>query len=521
MFGLEPIIFWGWFFFILYMGLMVGFGFIGMSRVQNSDDFATARGGYGPVFLALAMTATAASGATFLGMPALAYSAGISSLWQLLYPFGVYIGVWVSMVAIRRGGEAFGSRTIPEYLGDRYKSDALRLMTAGFSMLLLFYLAGQLLSGAVMFYNLLGLETFPALMITAFMLMGYVAMGGAHADILSDGVQGALMLVLAVFVLYMFLTGFGVEEGGLDAVLARLDALDANLLQPIHETHPLFDSYWDFLSIFIAHLPLGLLPHIGNKLWALKSDSDQTKFISLSFAFGLLLPTIVCGGLLARAILGDVLLAEGSHPNNALPALFIAILPAWAAALIGAGVLAAVMSTADGLVVSSAQIFANDIFRRTIAPKKLPNASPQELDRISLNISRIATILILMGATGIAWWTRNMNIALLVWIGVGGFMAAIAGPMFLGIFWRGATRAGALLGFMVGIGAFSVLKAGLIQGAWFDGTLGIYMGWLQLQAFNPYACATLALACGVVAMTLESLFTEKLDDSHLKRVFGD
>ena len=65
-------------------GLMVGFGIVGMSRVQNSDYFASARAGYGPVFLALAMTATAASGATYLGLPALAYSAGISSLWQLL-----------------------------------------------------------------------------------------------------------------------------------------------------------------------------------------------------------------------------------------------------------------------------------------------------------------------------------------------------------------------------------------------------------------------------------------------------
>ncbi|MFT7499961.1 MAG: Na+/proline symporter [Rheinheimera aquimaris] len=63
---------------------MVGFAIIGMSRVQNSDDFATARAGYGPVFLALAMTAIAASGAAHLGLPALAYSAGISSLWVLL-----------------------------------------------------------------------------------------------------------------------------------------------------------------------------------------------------------------------------------------------------------------------------------------------------------------------------------------------------------------------------------------------------------------------------------------------------
>ena len=247
------------------------------------------------------------------------------------------------------------------------------------------------------------------------------------------------------------------------------------MVQPIHETHPLFDSYWDFLTIFIAHLPLGLLPHIGNKLWALKSDSDQTKSITLSFAFGLLLPAIICGGLLARAILDDVLLADGSHPNNAILALFIAILPAWAAALIGSGVLAAVMSTADGLVVPSAQIFANDIFCRTIAPIKLPNASPQELDRISLNISRIATILILVGTIGIAWWTRDMNIALLVWIGVGGFMAAIAEPIFLGIFWRGATRAGALTGFMVGVGAFSVFKAGSFRAP------GLMMRWQTMR----------------------------------------
>ena len=45
-------------------------------------------------------------------------------------PFGVYIGAWVTMFDVPRGDEAFGSRTIPEYLGDRYRSDALRLLAA-------------------------------------------------------------------------------------------------------------------------------------------------------------------------------------------------------------------------------------------------------------------------------------------------------------------------------------------------------------------------------------------------------
>ncbi len=44
---------WGWIFLAVYIGAMLVFGLIGMSRVQNSDDFATARAGYGPIFLAL------------------------------------------------------------------------------------------------------------------------------------------------------------------------------------------------------------------------------------------------------------------------------------------------------------------------------------------------------------------------------------------------------------------------------------------------------------------------------------
>ena len=101
MFGFEPLIFWGWTFLVLYIGMMLTFGFVGMSRVKDSDDFATARGSYGPVFLAFAMTATTASGATFLGLPGLAYRAGFPALlYAFVYPLGVYIGVLVCVHAV-------------------------------------------------------------------------------------------------------------------------------------------------------------------------------------------------------------------------------------------------------------------------------------------------------------------------------------------------------------------------------------------------------------------------------------
>lgn len=522
MFGFEPLIFWGWTFLAIYIVLMFAFGLVGMGRVEHADDFATARASYGPLFLAFAMTATTASGATFLGLPGLAYRSGMSALWYaFIYPAGVYVGVLVCLHAIRRAGDAFGSRSMPEYLGDRFDSNALRILAALFSLLLLFYLAGQLLAGAVMFTSMLGLETFPALVVTAVVLMFYIAMGGAHADILTDGVQGALMLALACLVLWMFLTGFGLD-GGFDEMMGTLESLDPALVMSTHPTNPLFDSNWDLFAIFVAHLPLGLLPHIGNKLWALKSNKDQNRFITFSFIFGMLLPAITCGGILARALLGDALLAEGSNPNYAIPELFIATLPSWAAALIGAGVLSAVMSTADGLVVSTAQIFANDIYRRTLAPLFGHSGEDAVVDRMGLIISRIATVIVLVVAVGMAWSTRDKNVALLVWIGVGGMMAASAAPMFLGVLWRRATRAGAITGFVVGGAVFSVLHSGAIKAAWFaDGSLEPFGVWLEAQAVNPYACATLGAGLSILAMVVVSLLTEPPSKEHLQRVFGE
>ena len=56
---------WSWIFLVLYIGAMIGIGLFAQRKIQHADDFATARGGYGPFFLALAFAASTASGATF------------------------------------------------------------------------------------------------------------------------------------------------------------------------------------------------------------------------------------------------------------------------------------------------------------------------------------------------------------------------------------------------------------------------------------------------------------------------
>ena len=514
---------WSWLFLVIYIGAMLAIGVIGQRRVQHADDFATARGSYGPVFLAFAFAATTASGATFLGGPGLAYEWGTATIWgNFLYPIGVYFGVLISMRLIATSGNRFGNRSIPEYLGDRYQSDGIRVIVSIFSLVLFFYLAGQLVSGLVMFEVMLGMPPLWALIVTSTVLTIYVFMGGAHADILTDGAQGVMMLVLAAVVIFLFVFAVG-TDGNLGDLFDNLEQQDDNLVGPLNTSTPLYHSWWSIACIVLAHIPLGLLPHLGNKLWALKGTDQQKPFIKLAFTFGITLGMLGLAGLLARALLGDSLYAEGSNPNESLPMLFIELFPTWLAALIGVGILAAIMSTADGLVVSSSQIIANDLYRRTFADKLTPNATQEERDRHELLIGRVATVVVMVLCTVMAWALVERNIALIVWIGVGGMMAAFAGPLVLGALWKGVTKAGAYSGLIAGFATFCVLHAELLNPAWFgdSGPLYIVVAWLAGEGPNPTSCAAIGEGVGVAVTYFVSRATAPLPEEHLEAMFGD
>ena len=511
---------WSWIFLVLYICMMVGIGIYAQRKIKHADDFATARGSYGPVFLALAFAASTASGATFLGSPALSYEWGLAANWgNFLYPIGVYFGILISMRLIATSGNRFGNRSIPEYLGDRYQSEGIRVLVALLSLVLFFYLAGQLVSGVVMFEIMLGLDANWALVITTLVLLIYVVLGGAHADILTDGVQGAMMLLLAVLVIVLTLMGYGIDNG-FSGMWENLEAQDANLTTALNPKTPLYHSWWSIFVIVFAHMPLGLLPHLGNKLWALKSDGDRFHFVKLAFIFGVTLGMLGLAGLLARAYFGDALYLDGANPNQSLPLLFIELFPTWLAALIGIAVLSAIMSTADGLVVSSSQIIANDLYRRTIVPITKPDLSEDELDQRVLKISRISTVAVLIVCMSMAWSLMAVNVSLIVWIGVGGMMASFAGPLVVGALWRGVTKHGAYAGLIGGFTTFLILHTQLLNPDWFTG--GAVHGavtWLYDEGPNPFSCAVMGEIVSVSLTVVISKLTQPLPDSHLDVIF--
>ena len=363
-----------------------------------------------------------------------------------------------------------------------------------------------------MFKIMLGVSPGWALGITAVVLMVYVVLGGAHADILTDGVQGFIMVVIAVGVVYLFVVGYGVE-GGFSAMIQNLEHQDENLVGWLNPENVLFRSWWSVLAILLAH--------IGNKLWALESPRQRRRFIQLSFTFGLTLGMLGLGGLLARAVLGDALLQPGESSNMALPALFIELFPSWLAALIGVGILAAVMSTADGLVISSSQILANDLYRCTFVPRFAAHLPERVVDRQVLIISRVATVIVMAVCTALAWALMDRNVPLIVFVGAGGMMAAFAGPLVIGSVWRGVTKTGAFAGLLGGVSVFSITHGALIDPSWFDqGWLQDVAFWLATEAPNPFSCAAMGEIVSVTLTWAVSRVTQPLSGDHLARTFG-
>lgn len=485
---------------------MVGLGYVGWQRTTSQEDYATARGSYGWIILGFAFVANLASGVTFLGHPGLAYEFGFKALLLTLgYPIGAYSGVLLAGRLTKKIGDQFESQSVPDLLGDRYDSTSIRIVSTFIGFALLTYVMAQMAAAGHMFDLIFGVDYTTGVLITTVFLIAYVVIGGSHADILTDGIQGAIMLFIVAIVAGATLVGLGLD-GSISAINRSLEpSMRWNV--PTQESVPLFANWWIIiLGVFIGHLGFVTQPHIGNKFFALRNDGQMKRFLLFTSIAAILTSLISLGGVLGRA--------NGIAVENAdaiIPALFIEFFPPIIAAFLGVAILSAIISTSDGVVVAISQLVANDLYRKSYVPWKDKDPQADEIDTKALWISRIVTLVTII-VSAVVVLTPPDLLSVFVMIGIGGIMAAYSGPYFVGLYWEKATEKAALIAMIVSFIIFQILYV--------IPNIGLYDGnaWPAISG-NPFATAGIGFIVSVTLTIVVSFFTSPPSDDHIDHVF--
>ncbi|HET8539565.1 MAG TPA: sodium:solute symporter family protein [Anaeromyxobacter sp.] len=493
--------------FLLYVAVAL------WTKATSAVEFYVADRAVHPVMNGMATGTDWMSAASFLSMAGLAAVMGRDGSVYLMGWTGGYVLLAVLLAPYLR---KYGKYTVPQFVGDRYYSSGARVVALLCAILVSFvYVAGQMRGVGIVFARFLGTSIDQGVVIGAAIVFLFAVLGGmkgiTQVQVAQYVVLIAAYLVPAIFV-SMMLTGSPVPPIGLGSrltpegaaflgaepgrhLLEVLDRLSTDLgFRP-------YTSGWkprlDVVAITAA-LMIGTagLPHIIIRFFTVPKIRDARASAGWALFFiAILYTTAPAVAAFSRA--GSVATLQGKTPAEA-PGWFrswestglvafedrngdgrmelsadparnevridpdilvaanpeIARLPAWVVALVAAGALGAALSTAAGLLLVIAAGVSHDLAKSVI----FRGLS----DRSELWLARIAAA----GAAALAAWFGLHppgRVAEVVAYAFGLAASSFFPVMIAGIFWKRATKEGAV--------------AAMISGVLFTGG---YIAWFRL-----------------------------------------
>jgi Na+/proline symporter len=446
---------------LVYLTLVVVIGFWAARRTRSAKDFFIAGQGIGLVVTGLATMSAAFSGFVFIGGPGLTYSMGLASMF-ICIPVSFTAGLlcWVVAKRLRLLAGVREIYTVPDVIHSRYRSRlASGLAAAAVIVGTVGYLGAQLKALGILIEAIFGTrELLGAWSLAVAMAIGlvvvvfYATAGGMVAGVYTDLFQGTLMVGAAIAVFhYALKAGGGLET--MARTIAESDRFGPGHLDPLGAV-PVFMAMGFFLVFAVGNLGQ---PHMLHKFFMLDDPRKlkwmplmvgvtQTLCVLIWLGIGLAVPSLVAAGRLSPL----------GNPDEASPQFLLGFAPEILAGLVFAGILAAIMSTADSFVNIGSAALIRDL------PKAFGRKVADELFW-----GRVAVVGIAVSAAVFAYLYGDL-IALLGTFAFGTFGAALGPALAVGLNWRRVTAAAAAASIATGMGVNLVLEF-LAKQTFFEG----------------------------------------------------
>jgi sodium/proline symporter len=318
-------------------------------------------------------------------------------------------------------------------------------------MISIIYLVGQYISISMVLSWLFKIPYQWALIIGAVIVMGYTILGGLYAIGMASLVQG-IMILAGVLLVGPFVIGAAGGLTHINMVLASIDVNMTSLWYP--QVHPPYAKYAfltpQYLVSFFFLLTFGLAaaPHVVNNVLAAR-DSKYFKWSPLAafVIYAVIMYLCKITGFAARVMVHDNIIALPTGVANPPDYSFIVaseyVFPGFFAPLVAIIVLSAVMSTTDRLMLTIGSYVSWDVYKQFIN-KDASEKSITLLSRVAILVSTAITLYL-------SWSNPPELLAWLIWMAIGVMLACFVAPLFAGLYWRRATREGALASMILGL----------------------------------------------------------------------
>ena len=421
---------------VLYLLILLGIGWWGGRESDSMKGYYVAGKQLPSWVIAFSSNATGESAWLLLGLTGMGYAIGVHAFWVIM---GEVLGVACAWVFVARPFKAFTDRydsiTVPDYLTDRFRDTSHAFRWIGLVVVLSMvtaYTAAQLTASGKAFDSFLGTGYEAGVWIGAAVVLYYTTVGGFKAVAYSDMLQGVLMLGCLVT---MPIVGIA-AAGGWGEMMTALRETDPALLRPMGEfglTLPGVISVAGSIGVGLAFLGAPQL------LVRFMSARDQRQIRDGGLIAVLCIIGFDVGAVLA-GMAGRVLYPGLLDQETVLPALAGGLLPSVFTGLVMVTVLAAIMSTADSVLILASSSVVRDVVQKVFRP----DVAERSLSLLGKGVT------VVLGGIALFLALRDVRLiytfVLFAWSGLA---CAFAPVVLCSLFWPRTTRAGAVAG-MVG-----------------------------------------------------------------------
>lgn len=427
-----------WILFSIYLIGTAYLGWLGHKQTGDFSSFAIGKGDISPFSVGVTLAAATASAATFIINPGFVYVDGMAAFMHL--GISVFVG-FVLMLSIlsfrfRKIGEDSKALTIPDWIGKRYGSPAFSLYFAVINLLTIAFIVLLVGGISIVMQKLLGVSNVTALLITLIFVTSYVLFGGTYAHVFTNMFQGFLMIFITAIIVWS-----GIQiMGQTDDFWGQIQQLDPNLVKWVNPGSKLYNDYFStYVAGFCIGAALVCQPHILTKALYVKSDKAVRRYImvfAVTFFFFCLL---LLAGFWAHIAVPPEQLVDaetGLFRQDLVMTQYLQnAFPDWVFTIISVVLLAAAMSTLDGLLVGISTITANDLVLNLMSNYGKKQRSQEEKMKLAMWASHIVLIVIAVLVFFITLRPPKL-LGIFGQAGVYGLVLAAVPPLLAGILYQ-------------------------------------------------------------------------------------